>query len=126
MRVAAAVLGLYVVLTAGLTEAGRAQTVPDPGGGRGDKGGNISIVIPLNIGGVVTFSADGGFGAQVQGVHVSGLGGIWEAGSGQSGGSTPPDPPSISVSDLNALQDQARRWRIGNCLTQADATPCMP
>ena len=80
--------------------------MPDPGWEQ-RQGWQRSITVPLQIGGVEMFNADGSFGAQVPRVHVGGFGGIWEAGSGQRGGPTPPDPPSISVSDLNALRDQA-------------------
>jgi len=125
MRIIAAMLGLSVVLVVGPANGAQAQAVPDPGGNNG-KGGNGSIVVPLQIGGVETFNADGSFGPQVPSVQLGGFAGIWESGSGQRGGSIPPDPPSISVSDLNALRDQAMRWRIANCLTQADAAPCMP
>jgi hypothetical protein len=126
MRVTAATLGLCMMFAAGSVIGVRAQTAPDPGSGRGGKGGTVAITVPLNIGGVETFNPDGSFGAQVPGVHVSGVGGIWETGSGQHGRSTPPDPPSISVGDVNGLQDQARHWRVANCLVQADAAPCLP
>jgi hypothetical protein len=126
MRVAVVLLGLCVVIVANPPYWARAQTAPGPQDGRGGKGGNEAIVVPLSIGGAVTFNPDGNFGAQLPLVDKGGFGGIWDSGSGQRGRSITPDPPSPPVAGLDALQDAARQWRAGNCLTMADASPCMP
>src|SRR5436190_1877973 len=118
MRTAVVTLGVCLALTVSPLPLAQAESLPGAGGGSGGKSDTPPITVPLTIGGDLEFNADGSFGPHVPGVHLAGLSDLWGTGSGQQGGSTPPDPPSISVGDLNALRDQAMRWRIANCLTQ--------
>jgi len=124
MKVSATILVLSTVIASPLWAV--AQTIPVPNGGSGNQGDTHSVVVPLAIGGKLTFNPNGAYAAQVQGVHVTGVFDAGEDSSGQHGRTIPPDPPSPTVGDLNGLQDSAQHWRASNCLTMADAAPCMP
>ena len=77
-------LGLYVVLTADLAhgELGAPRPCPIRAVVAETKAATSPYRCPIEQSAVVvTFDADGGFGAQVQGVHVSGHGGdLWGSG----------------------------------------------